>query len=452
MVEIQVFQLALILTLVSMITPFPIKYFAHSTAEPIIMDDKLKVEVLYKGLKFPSSFAFLGPNDILILEKDNGTVRRIENGVMLEEPLLDVNVANKKYERGILGIAIAKDNTGPTYVFLYFTESATKNDGSDSCPSNNYCHPGNEPLGNRLYRYELDNVNNKLVKPQLLLDLPATPGPAHNGGVVSIGPDNNVYVIVGDIVGYNNKSSRTMAQNFYNGSQPDGRAGVLRVTQDGKTVGEGILGNSDPLNKYYAYGIRNSFGMDFDPLTGNLWDTEVGPEYGDEINLVKPGFNSGWMSVQGLWKPIKIYDDSLRDFVSGEIIVEPEDGSLVNFGGGGKYNAPKFIWYKPVVPTALKFLNSDKLGKQYENDIFVGDMHGNIYHFDLNKNRTELALVNVLEDKIANSFQEIEMIKFGEGFGEPPSGITDIEEGPDGYLYVVSYEGTLFRIVHTNYT
>ena len=53
------------------------------------------------------------------------------------------------------------------------------------------------------------------------------------------------------------------------------------------------------MPKYYAYGIRNSFGMDFDPVTGNLWDTENGPSYGDEINLVEPGFNSGWQVVQG---------------------------------------------------------------------------------------------------------------------------------------------------------
>jgi aldose sugar dehydrogenase len=48
------------------------------------------------------------------------------------------------------------------------------------------------------------------------------------------------------------------------------RAGILRITQDGKPVGEGILGNTYPLNLYYAYGIRSSFGMDFDPVSGNM--------------------------------------------------------------------------------------------------------------------------------------------------------------------------------------
>ena len=64
---------------------------------------------------------------------------------------------------------------------------------------------------------------------------------------------------------------------------------------------EELLAERLPLDKYYAYGIRNSFGMDFDPLTGKLWDTENGPTFGDEINLVEPGFNSGWRKVQGMW-------------------------------------------------------------------------------------------------------------------------------------------------------
>ena len=66
----------------------------------------------------------------------------------------------------------------------------------------------------------------------------------------------------------------------------DGRAGILRITDNGKSVAGGIIGNYRPLDKYFAYGIRNSFGMAFDPLSGNLWDVENGPEFGDEINLV----------------------------------------------------------------------------------------------------------------------------------------------------------------------
>ena len=158
------------------------------------------------------------------------------------------------------------------------------------------------------------------------------------------------------------------------------------------------------MNLYYAYGIRNSFGLDFDPVTGKLWDTENGPLYGDEINLVEPGFNSGWIIVQGVWKPIS-NPESNRDLVTGSKLLNPTD--LVNFGGKGKYSSPEFVWKSPVGPTALKFLDSSNLGKQYENDLFVGCFNlGIIFHFDLSKNRRELSLSSILKDKIADDKNE----------------------------------------------
>jgi glucose/arabinose dehydrogenase len=251
--------------------------------KPTLTDSNLKVEQVVEGLDTPTIMAFLRPNDILVLGKDTGSVKRILNGKLLYQPLLDVNVANS-VERRMCGIAISKNNS-TTYVFLYYTE-IEGNDGED--------REGREPLANRLYRYQL--VNDKLVNPTLLLDLPATPSPRHNGGAIIIGPDNNLYVPVGDIDGSfkeEETETETQAQNYNDGVEPDGRSGILRITQDGQPVGEGILGNSIPLKLYYAYGIRNSFGLAFDPVTGKLWATENGPEDDDEINLVEPGFNSG---------------------------------------------------------------------------------------------------------------------------------------------------------------
>ena len=94
---------------------------------------------------------------------------------------------------------------------------------------------------------------------------------------------------------------------------------------------------------------------------------------------------------------------------------------------------------------ALKFLNSDKLGKQYQNDISVGDVHnGRIYHFDLNEDRKGLVLEGPLDDKVADDDDENEDIVFGEGFGS----VSGLEVGPDGYLYVVSIGlGGIYRIV-----
>jgi aldose sugar dehydrogenase len=389
--------------------------------KPTIRDPNLNIEVIARGLGFPTSMAFLGPDDILVSEKNQGTVSRVLDGRILEEPLLDVNVSTMA-ERGMLGIAVAKNvtNSDP-YVFLYFTESEGK-DGEDLGGED-----GDErkaPLGNRLYRYEL--VDNKLIDYKLLLNIPATELAVHNGGVVQIGPDNILYILAGSGAEDNKdspESNDTRVLNIKGGKDPDGRGGILRVTQNGEVVGNGLLGEKHPLNMYYAYGIRNGFGMDFDPLTGNLWDTENGPGIGDEINLVEPRFNSGWMQVNGLAS-----DDP-----------EFDPGDLDDFGGIGKYSDPEFTWGNSVGPTAIKFLDSNKLGEQYENDMFVADFHGgNIYNFKLNNDRNQLALEGPLEDKKADDKEELEEVIFGQNFG----GVTDLEVGPDGYLYVLSlYQG-----------
>jgi glucose/arabinose dehydrogenase len=390
---------------------------------PQIFDIDLKADIVFQGLDFPTSLEFIGPNDMLVLEKNSGQVKRIVNGSLLPDSILTVNVS-KESERGLLGIGTIRDENNSIYVFLYFTESDTR--GGNSVNSTAIELPRN-----RLYRY--DWYNDTLSNPKLLLDLPAMPGLSHNGGRITIGTDNIVYFTVGDMNFLQNEQFFTRAENVEDGQEPDGRAGILRMTQDGQSLqNDGLIGEKYPLNLYYAYGIRNSFGMDFDPLTGNLWDTENGPEYGDEINLVEPGFNSGWNKVQGVWE----IDSSTERPITSDT---QERNTLVDFDGQGKYSDPEFTWASSVGPTALKFLNSDKLGKEYENDMFVSDFHnGIIYHFDLTKNRTVLELDGVLEDKVANSHDELKSTVFGRGFG----GITDIEVGPDGYLYFLSvYQG-----------
>jgi glucose/arabinose dehydrogenase len=398
---------------------FSIVYANMAFANPDVIADKtFRIEKYFSGPIKPTSMAFTGPNEFLILERNEGKVYRVTNGEMDSRPLLDVNVATDGY-RGMLGIAVSTALNNITNIFLYFTEANTR-DGDDSDSSN-----PKEPLGNRVYKYEL--TKGQILNPKLLLDLPALPGPRHPGGILAIGPDDNLYVTVGDIDGTFREGYETMAQNYQNGSVPDGRSGILRITQDGNSVGNGIIDDKSILDLYYAYGIRNSFGIDWDPVTGDLWDTENGPHYGDEVNRVEPGFNSGWARVQGIWEP------SLDE--KGKLNSNPND--LVDFDGRGTYSIPELTWIPPVAPTALKFINSDKLGSQYENDLFIADANtGSIYYFDLINNRTELMLGGLLEDKIANNFEETRDVIFANGFGR----ITDLEIGPDGLMYVLSSE------------
>ena len=148
------------------------------------------------------------------------------------------------------------------------------------------------------------------------------------------------------------------------------------------------------MQKYYAYGIRNSFGLAIDPVSGLLWDTENGPDSYDEMNIVRPGFNSGWNQIMG---PI-----------SHSTSVEQADleEELVIFDGS-KYVDPIFSWKDPVGLTDLEFLNSTALGLEYAYNLFVGDINnGNLYYFELDDNRTGVKLddedLEDLTDQVAD--------------------------------------------------
>ena len=396
---------------------------------PVLNDPNLVAEkVNDKPLNIPTSLAFFDHNNILVTEKETGKVIRVVDGQVKENvPLLDVEVATAM-ERGLLGLTFSKSmNDNKTYVYLYYTESGGGKDGDDF-------NAGVEPVGNRLYKYEY--YDGKLINPTLLLDLPATPvnkKGEHNGGKVIVGPDNNIYTVIGDVGAH-----RTQSQNVVNGPAADGTSGIIRLTPTGESAGDPIFGAEGPLRYYYAMGIRNSFGMDFDPLTGTLWATENGPAAGDEINMVEPGFNSGWAQIQG--------------FAGSDILNRGKSAKDLVILGNAKYSDPEFSWNTTVGVTDVKFLSSDKLGKQYENNLFVGDINnGYIYRFTLNSERNAIEInsssyggnLETLADKQVNNPKEVIPLIFGSGFG----GITDLEVGPDGYLYILTYFGEIYIIM-----
>jgi glucose/arabinose dehydrogenase len=227
-------------------------------------------------------------------------------------------------------------------------------------------------------------------------------------------------------------------QNFQSGPAPDDTGVILRVNPaDGSPSSGNPLSSepADPLSKYYAYGIRNSFGIDFDPVTGKLWDAENGEDVFDEINLVEPGFNSGWKQVMG---PISA-DTGVSEAI------------LVNMPGS-QYADPAFSWAESIGVTDIEFFNSTAFGPNYENRIFVGDItSGTLFYFEPNADRTGLNLANdpLLSDLIADSDDELSAVTFGTGF----TGISDIETGFDGNLYVLTFDretegqGSLYRIL-----
>jgi aldose sugar dehydrogenase len=382
---------------------------------PMLHDDTLAVELIAEGLDSPTSMRFLDNGTILVLEKNNGQVRVVLDGKLQVEPAIQVEVATGA-EQGLLGIAIWKGKNDTTSVFLYLTE--------------NY----QDKTRNLVYKYIYDENEKTLENRTLVLDLPGEPGPFHNGGKIAIGPhDGYLYVVIGDV-----SSGGGILDNQIPGRPPNDKSVILRVDRDsGSPVQDNPFynysGEMEKLRRYYAYGIRNSFGMAFEPVTGKLWITENGDHIYDEINIVEQGFNSGWHKIMG---PI------------GRTNMTVEN-DLIIFDSA-KYGDPLFSWYAPVGVTDIEFLNSTKLGEKYDDNIFVGDVNnGNLYYFEVNGDRTGVTchdprLLDLVADPVKEGENsELSSLILGEGFGR----ITDIENGPDGLLYILTYEdGKIYRI------
>ena len=347
--------------------------------EPVLKDQDYVVEKFVSGIdNSPTTMAFVG-DDILVLQKTDGKVRLIRDGVLQVDPVLDVNVRGL-VEQGMLGIT-AVDSS----VYLYFTES--KEDGGVS-------------IGNKIYRYEWNGE--KLVNPVLIKTLPGAQY-YHNGGAMVAGLDGSVYAVIGDQGNYG------LLQNHLTSGINDTSV-ILRVAPEGP---------------YYAMGIRNSFGLAIDPITGNLWDTENGDDDFDEVNFVPPNFNSGWELIMGP-------------------ATESELSRLSGYDGY-VYSDPEFSWQQVVAPTAISFVDSKSLEK-FKNSVFAGDcIYGNLYKFELNSDRTGFVFHDAaLSDNVVNTGESMDEVIFGTGFGC----LTDIEVGPDGLLYILSLsEGTIYKIM-----
>jgi aldose sugar dehydrogenase len=367
-------------------------------AQPSLRDPNLKVDSFVSGISFPTSMLFLDENNILVLEKE-GNVRLVSNGMLQPQPLVSLTVDSRN-ERGLLGVERVGEN-----VFLY----ATVKDGE---------------LINRIYKYTLA-AGAELTNEEKFMDLPGTPATNHQGGKLAASNDGYLYSVTGELQ-RNGKD-----QNIVNGPDPDFSGAILKINpNDGSPAPNNPFQGAnpnDPLNWYQAYGIRNSFGLGVDPVTGTLWDTENGEQSHDEINLVNPGFNSGWKLTMG-----PISDSGITQ------------NDLVSFPNSS-YKDPILSFIDSFGITDIEFLNSDKLGAEYSNNAFVGDLgYGNVYRFELNDDRTDFNLDSPgLDDRVVDNDDELASILFGEGF----AGVTDIKTGPDGFLYVLSFDdGTIYRI------
>jgi glucose/arabinose dehydrogenase len=280
---------------------------------PVLVDPDLVLTTVVTNLEVPTSMAFLRRNDFLVLEKASGRVQRVTNGTVTTVLDLPVNSAS---ERGLLGIALHPRFPRNPSVYLYWTESST---GADSAEL------ADVPLlGNRVDRFHWDGSTltmetNIIRLRSFQMDEGQPLRGNHDGGIIRFGPDGKLYIYIGD------NGRRGQMQNLPDGpsragNTPDDQFGgpepdnahltgvILRLNDDGTTPRDnpfyraGALRGGEAgtnLAKVFAYGIRNGFGMAFDPISGQLWEAQNGDDSFTEINQVGAGFNLGWVQVMG---------------------------------------------------------------------------------------------------------------------------------------------------------
>jgi glucose/arabinose dehydrogenase len=379
------------------------------------------------------------------------------------------------------------------FAYIRWTQSST---GADSGVVSEV------PLvGNRVDRFMWDATTgtftmdrNLLLLRSLQTDNVAVPGHPgttnaaqqanHNGGVLKFGPDGKLYLFMGD------QGRRGWMQNLPNGPfltapfADDTFGGpapdmahftgvIIRINEDGTTpsdnpfftVGAAMGGEVGAnIQKIFSYGHRNGFGMAFDPMSGFLWDTENADDAYSELNRIVPGMNGGWVQLAGPlsrisdWKQIEtvLFGSNLQQ-VRYPPTRSAYSGALAQsrmFGlPGATYVDPEFSWRYEIGPAGTTFVNGNALGAEYNGTLWIGSARsnqqvgangGSLYRLKLTADRlhVDVSADPRLADHVADNLfrpakfegTESETLQIGTGFGITP----DIEQGPDGNLYVVS--------------
>ena len=450
---------------------------------PVMLDPHLGVRPVAAGLNQPTTMAFLGSNDILVLEKATGQVKRVAGGAA-PSTVLDLAV-NFGSERGLLGIALHPQFPANPGVYLYWTESST---GADTNVLS-----ATPLLGNRVDRYVW--TGSALTFDRNLIRLRAIQQDAdqpergnHDGGVLAFDADGKLLVFVGDLGRRGQLQNLpcgptavcpgpTVADDQFGGPAPDNAhlsGVVLRLNDDGTAPSDNpffaagaAMGGEVGANvqKILSYGHRNSFGMAVDPRSGGVWLQENGDDTFSELNLIEPGTNGGWVQIAGPVERIAQFKAIETTFGNGQLqqlrwpptnIANSPDEALARLFTlpGAHYSDPEFSWKWEVAPGGIGFVDGRALGPQFNGDLFMGAgtpilEGGYLFHFNLTGNREKIGVDDPrLEDRVADNLAkheitESEGLLIGRDFGV----VSDIETGPNGNLYVLSLsQGTIYEI------
>ncbi len=457
-------------------------FTASAQVPPSVVDPALGVRPIVTGLVQPTTMAFIGRDDILVLEKASGKVQRVTNET-IASTVLDLHV-NSASERGLLGITLHPNFPQTPYVYLYWSESTTGADGTGLGDVG--------LLGNRVDRFiwngtSLSQERNIIKLRAYQADVGQPLRGNHNGGVLAFeespqsGGLKKLYIFIGD------NGRRGWLQNIltpvvggvndqFGGPEPDDThltGVVIRLNEDGTTPRDnpfyeygaqvgGLVGAN--LQRIFSFGRRNSFGMAVDPYSGRLWLQENSDDAFDEMSLIESGSNGGWTQIMGpvsriaqfkeievaragglqqiRWPP-SLIADTPREALQ-RLFVLPES----------RYRDPEFSWKFAVAPAGIGFMKGRGLGEKYDGDLFLGAarlnlVNGYLFRMKLSDDRRDFVHTDSrLADRVADNLDKFEITEsesllFGRDFGVG----TDVRTGPNGNLYVVSLSnGAIYEI------
>lgn len=386
------------------------------TAEALISEPGFELETVASGFILPTAMTFAEDGRIFVAEK-GGTVRVVENGVLLPTPVITLTDINTFGDRGLLGIAADPNFMTNGYLYLSYTFENT--------PGANV---GGEKTGHIARVTVVGNTADETSKVVLVGtvdgdsaspscedfaitdDCIPSDSPSHSVGGLRFGPDGKLYATLGDGAHFDYADVRSLrAQNI------DSLAGkMIRINADGTAPTDNPFYNGDPTanrSKVFALGLRNSFRFNFNPTTGALFAGDVGWSNFEELNHITAGSNYGWPCIEG--NNPTTHNCTPSSPSTGPTYAYPHDGS-----GAGSV-------------TAGAFPSNNAYPDEYDTSLFLGDYAQNwMRRIVIDGNNSFVSAVN---------------------FDDSPNGPVDVSTGPDGMIYYLSiYTGELNRLTHTS--
>ena len=346
--------------------------------EPVIYDtaqrQRIRVSVVTDGLTYPWGFAFLPDGSVLVTER-LGTLRLIRDGVLEPAPIAGVpEVSLRGQLEGLMDVAVHPDYSQNRLVYLTYSKPAA--DGSTVA----------------LARGRFEGAALSEVRDVFVADAEM------NGGAsrVAFAPDGTLYMTLGGAFG----GRRPLAQD------PASHVGkVLRLRDDGTAADDNpFVGRDDARPEVFSLGHRNPMGLAIHPETGEAWASEHAPMGGDEVNRILPGRNYGW--------PVVSYS---REYYGPRVSERPWQEDM---------EQPEIVWIPSIAPSGLVFYSGDRF-PAWRGDLFAGslmtgriDRTGHLERIELNRQGMEERREWLLADLRQR--------------------IRDVDQGPDGLLYVLT--------------